>query len=71
MKTIQVTVYLKSGGNATTEIRNTTMKYAKNMYYEAFHSGEWVMFHEDSDGKSTQVIPIDNIACVNLKEVSP
>lgn len=64
---VKITVHLKSGGNASTVVTCESMKELKNDYMRNMNSP--VIVHEESDNSSIQIIPTDNIACVNFEEV--
>lgn len=64
---IKVTVHLKSGGNASTVVTCESMKELKNDYMRNVNSH--VIVHEESDNSSMQIIPTDNIACINFEMV--
>ena len=61
---IKVTVHLKSGGDASTVVTCESMKELKNDYMRNVNSH--VIVHEESDNSSMQIIPNDNIACINF-----
>lgn len=64
---VKITVHLKSGGNASTVVTCESMKELKNDYMRNMNSP--VIVHEESDNSSIQIIPTDNIACINFEEV--
>lgn len=64
---VKITVHLKSGGNASTVVTCESMKELKNDYMSNMNSP--VIVHEASDNSSVQIIPTDNIACINFEEV--
>ena len=64
---VKVTVYLKSGGDASTVVTCESMKELKNDYMRSVNSH--VIVHEESDNSSMQIIPTDNIACINFEKV--
>ena len=64
---VKVTVHLKSGGSASTVVTCESMRELKNDYMRNVNSP--VMVHEESDNSSMQIIPTDNIACINFEVV--
>lgn len=64
---VKITVHLKSGGNASTVVTCESMKELKNGYMSNMNSP--VIVHEASDKSSIQIIPTDNIACINFEAV--
>lgn len=63
---IKVTVWLKDGNNAVIILRNTTLKAESKHYSEAMKYQ--VISHDGPT--STQLIPVDHIAMINLEEVA-
>ena len=61
---VKATVHLKSGGNASTVVTCESMKELRNDYMRNVNSH--VIVHEESDNSSMQIIPTDNIACINF-----
>ena len=61
---VKVTVHLKSGGSASTVVTCESMKELRNTYMSNMNSP--VIVHERSDSTSIQIIPTDNIACINF-----
>ena len=61
---VKVTVHLKSGGSASTVVTCKSMKELRNTYMSNMNSP--VIVHERSDNTSIQIIPTDNIACINF-----
>ena len=64
---VKATVHLKSGGNASTVVTCESMKELRNTYMSNMNSP--VIVHEESDNSSMQIIPTDNIACINFMVV--
>ena len=64
---VKVTVHLKSGGSASTVVTCESMKELKNDYMCNVNSH--VIVHEESNNSSMQIIPTDNIACINFMVV--
>ena len=64
---VKATVHLKSGGNASTVVTCESMKELRNTYMSNMNSP--VIVHEESDNSSIQIIPTDNIACINFEKV--
>lgn len=64
---VKVTVHLKSGGNASTVVVCESMKELRNDYMSNMNSP--VIVHEESNYSSVQIIPTDNIACINFEKV--
>lgn len=64
---VKVTIHLKSGGNASTVVTCESMKELKSDYMRNVNSR--VIVHEESDNSSMQIIPTDNIACINFEMV--
>ena len=63
---IKATVWLKDGNNAEITLRNTTLKAESRRYSEAIKYQ--VISHDGPN--STQLIPVDRIALINLEEVA-
>ena len=64
---VEVTVHLKSGGNASTVVTCESMQNLRNDYMSNINSP--VIVHEESNNSSIQIIPTDNIACINFEKV--
>lgn len=64
---VKVTVHLKSRGSASTVVTCESMKELKNDYMSNMNAP--VIVHEASDNSSIQIIPTDNIACINFEVV--
>lgn len=63
---IKATVWLKDGNNAEITLHNTTLKAESERYSEAMKYQ--VISHDGST--STQLIPVEHIAMINLEEVA-
>ena len=64
---VKVTVYLKSGGNASTVVTCDSIGELMNDYKRNMDSA--VIVHKESNNNSIQIIPNDNIACINFEKV--
>lgn len=64
---VKVSVHLKSGGIVSTVVTCESMKELKSDYMRNVNSR--VIIHEESDNSSMQIIPTDNIACINFEVV--
>ena len=63
---IKATVWLKDGNNAEIMFRNTTLKAESERFSEAMKYQ--VISHNGAN--STQLIPVEHIAMINLEEVA-
>ena len=61
---IKATVQLKSGGDASTVVTCESMKELRDDYMSNMNFP--VIVHEESNYSSIQIIPTDNIACINF-----
>lgn len=64
---VKVNVHLKSGDIASTTVVCESMRKLKSIYMDNMTFP--VVVHEESDGSSMQIIPTDNIACINFERV--
>lgn len=64
---VKVNVYLKSGDSVSTTVVCENMRKLKSIYMDNMTFP--VIVHEESDGGSMQIIPTDNIACINFEKV--
>ncbi|MGX7196751.1 hypothetical protein [Enterococcus olivae] len=66
---VRVTIYLKSGGNVGLDIKDTTVADQIEIYEDLFNPGKNKTFLKHVGPASTQLIPAENIACIDVKEV--
>lgn len=64
-----ITVYLKSGGNCTLET-SEPMRDLKHKYRDLLNPKKKKVLLELGDKESLTFIPKENIACINVAEVS-
>ena len=64
---VKVTVYLKSGKDVSIEVICESMKELKKDYTRIMNSNAIVT--EAIDNSSVQIIPTDNVDCINFERV--
>lgn len=66
---VKVTVYLKSGGNVSTELSNVDINEVASDYTSAIEHGG-VIRHNQADGSATQVIPSSGVSFIDFREMA-
>lgn len=66
---IEVTIYLKSGGNVTMEYDNASLKIVTEEYAEIFNEENKGVLSTQAEGFWT-IVPKDNIAIIQMAEVT-
>ncbi len=66
---VTVTVYLKNGMNASTDIQNTSLAEQQELYSEAFKKKKDIQLINHVCPSSIEMIPVSNVALIQIKEM--
>lgn len=64
---VKATVFLKSGGDTNLIVSDTTVEEQAKVYEETFKGKKKYLSHADAN--SMTIVPIDNIAAIDIREV--
>lgn len=70
MSNIRATIYLKSGGDVSMNIYDTSLEEQMKVYSDGLNGDRDKNVFSYIGPNSIQIVPSDNVAAVDLKEVA-
>lgn len=65
---VDVTVYLKNEMSTKMNIKNTTLEDQAEVYGKAFDGGKRIQLINHMSPTSIEMIPVENVALIQIKE---